>query len=577
MFKRLIAILVLFSAGISGCENEEQSAETDSRPNILWLVAEDLSPDYLPMYGDSTVRTLNLSGLAEDGVVYTNFFSPSGVCAPSRASIITGMYPSGIGANHMRTNSYTEVTGLPAYEAVPPPDVRMFTEYLRQAGYYTTNNSKQDYQFNAPVTAWDENGNYAHWRNREDLDQPFFSVFNFNVTHESGLFEPYGIREMELRHYNSGNRNVEIAPWNEKTDPSETPVHVSMNQWFDAPPYLPDTRTTQRDLWKVYNNIGEMDDQLGAIIRQLREDGELENTIIFFYGDHGGPLPRQKRLIYDSGLHAPLIIRFPDKMNAGTKDEQLISFIDLAPTILSLAGIEPPEYMQGQAFLGEYKSEKERRYVHAAVDRLDGYTDAIRAVRDKQFKYIRNYHPELPYYQPIEYREQIPSMQELLRLNDLGELNEIQSQWFRQSKPEEELFDLESDPFELHNLAGDTNVRSRLTELQKEMDRWLNEIGDDPKRSEVDLILELWDHTETQPVTSTPMISYSDSKVSISSETEGASIGYRIRSKETKPSHSWQIYSEAFEVSRNDTLEILAHRIGYVPSSPVTFIPQNNE
>ena len=151
-------------------------------------------------------------------------------------------------------------------------------------------------------------------------------------------------------------------------------------------------------MWKLYNNIAEMDQQVGAVLKQLEDDGLLENTIIFFYGDHGGPLPREKRLIYDSGLNTPMIIRFPDKKRAGTRDDQLTSFVDLAPTLLSLAGIQLPDYMPGLAFLGEHRAAEKRTYIHAAADRFDGFTDAIRAVRDKRFKYIRNYRPEQGYY-----------------------------------------------------------------------------------------------------------------------------------------------------------------------------------
>ena len=400
---------------------------------------------YIAAFGDSTIQTPNLSRLAAEGVRYPNLFSPSGVCAPSRAAIATGMYPSGIGANHMRTGSYTEVTGLPAYEAVPPSQVRMMSEVLRKNGYYCTNNSKKDYQFKDPITAWDESSNFAHWRNRGE-NQPFFSIFNFTTTHESGLFEPYGFRNNELRHYQAGDTTFASGKWNGRTLEEETPIHVAKDTDFPIPPYLPDTELVRRDMWKMYNNIAEMDRQLGAILDQLEADGLLESTIIFFYGDHGGPLPRQKRLIYDSGLNTPMIIRFPNQQRAGTIDAQLVSFIDFAPTIFSLAGIKPPVYLQGQAFLGDYSSDKQRAYIHAAADRFDGFTDAIRAVRDQRFKYIRNYRPQQGYYLPVEYRERIPITQELLRLKEEGALNEFQAQWFRETKDDEELFDCEKDP-----------------------------------------------------------------------------------------------------------------------------------
>lgn len=554
---------------IIGCKNETgeknsskiKEVELPKKPNILWLVTEDMGA-YLPMFGDSTIATPNLSRLAKEGVIYPNLFSTSGVCAPSRAAIATGMYPSGIGANHMRTTSYTEVTGLPKYGAVPPPEVKMISELLRGKGYYCTNNYKTDYQFKEPMTAWDDSSPYAHWRNRKN-EQPFFAVMNFTDTHESGLFEPYGHRYIEERHHHSGERDFTWKPG--KMTEDETPKHLPKDTDFDIPPYLPDTEIVRRDMWKLYNNIAEMDRQVGAVLKQLEDDGLLDNTIIFFYGDHGGPLPRQKRLIYDSGLNTPMIVRFPNKWKAGTVDEQLVSFVDFAPTLLSLTGSNPPEYLQGQAFLGEFKTEEERKYIHAAADRFDGYTDAIRAVRDKRFKYIRNYRPEQGYYLPIDYREQIPTMQELLRLRDTGELDSIQMQWFRKTKDPEELFDCVNDPHELHNLANDPKYATRLKELQTEMDRWIAEIGDQPNLPEKELLNQLWNSAEAQPLTANPVLIKKDNLVSVNCATEGASIGYKLIN-DGKVSESWSVYSGPFSVEKNTEIEVQAHRIGFKPS-----------
>ncbi|MCB0667011.1 MAG: sulfatase [Saprospiraceae bacterium] len=539
------------------------------KPNILWLVTEDMGA-YLPPFGDSTIETPNLSRLAAEGIIYTHLFSPSGVCAPSRAAIATGLYPSSFGANHMRTNSYTEVTGLPAYEAVPPPQARMMSEVLRMNGYYCTNNSKEDYQFKAPVTAWDESGNFAHWRNREP-GQPFFSIFNFTVTHESGLFEPYGFRKMEMRHYQSGDTSFAMSPWMERTSEEETPVHVSKDLDFAIPPYLPQTETVRRDMWKVYNNIAEMDRQVGAILKQLEEDGLLEKTIIFFYGDHGGPLPRQKRLIYDSGLNTPMIIRFPGKENAGSADHQLLSFIDFAPTIFSLAGIQPPAYLHGQAFLGTFRSDQPRAYIHAAADRFDAFTDAIRAVRNDRFKYIRNYRPEQGYYLPITYREQIPTMKELLELHQKGQLNEIQEQWFREEKPRNELFDCNKDPYEINNIATDPDYANTLEKLENEMDRWIAAIGDQPNLPEAELIKQLWNGASEQPVTQEPGIWIGNNKMTIICETDGASIGYKIKEASGWPT-SWAIYTDPIDSPAGDSLKVIAHRIGYKPSDVVNTV-----
>ncbi|MDH5367278.1 MAG: sulfatase-like hydrolase/transferase [Cyclobacteriaceae bacterium] len=551
---------------------EYSNLKIADRPNILWLVTEDMGP-YLAAFGDSTAHTPNLDRLASEGVVYPNLYSTSGVCAPSRAAIATGMYPSSIGANHMRTTSNMEITGLPSYEAIPPPQTRMLSELLRMNGYYCSNNNKQDYQFKAPLSAWDESNPYAHWRNRGE-NQPFFSVFNLEVTHESRLFEPYGIHKYDLRHYHSGDTSIAIR--GKKMDEEEIPIHVAKDTDFPIPPYLPDNEVVRHDLWKMYNNIAEMDRQLGAILKQLETDGLLESTIIFFYSDHGGPLPRQKRLINDSGLNSPMIIRFPNKQFGGMKDDQLISFVDFSPTLLSLIGMKPPQHLQGQAFLGKYQSSEERKFIHAAADRFDGFTDAIRAVRDKRFKYIRNYRPEQGYYLPVVYRERIPTMQELLRLRDEGKLNEYQAQWFREKKEKEELYDCLNDPHELNNLAADPANAQKIEELRKEMDRWINAIGDYPNLPERELIDKLWKGNDQQPVTDDPEFTVTNGKVIISCSTQGASVAYKIIDSDKKEASSWSIYSDPIVISPGSSIKTVTHRIGFKPSQIVTYsIPEN--
>lgn len=578
LFKILVVLCLCFTNCQTKKENKSETheeiakLELPSRPNILWLVTEDMGP-YIPPFGDSAVATPNLSKLAQEGVIYPNLYSTSGVCAPSRAALATGMYPSSIGANHMRTNSYNDEIGVPKYEAVPPPEVKMISELLRKQGYYCSNNYKTDYQFKAPVTAWDESSPYAHWRNREE-NQPFFSVFNFTETHESGLFEPYGFREIETRHYHSGNKDYKWKNYGEshaknRMTEEDTPIHLSKDTKFEIPPYLVDNEVTQRDMWKLYNNIAEMDSQVGAVLKQLEEDGLLENTIIFFYGDHGGPLPREKRLIYDSGLNTPMIIRFPKKAQAGIKDNQLISFVDFAPTLLSLIGEEPKPYMQGQAFLGPYKAE-ERNYIYGAADRFDAETDAIRAVRDKQFKYIKNYRPEQGYYLPISYRERIPAMQELLRLRDEGKLNDAQKQWFRERKPKEELFDCSVDPYELNNLADNPEYKDKRNELSAEMDKWLQAIEDNPDLPEGELVKKLWNGSDNQPVTSEPIIKNDNGKVTISCDTEGASIGFKVVVNGEKAPESWEVYENALDLPQDVKLIVKAHRIGFKPSKTIT-------
>ena len=545
---KFIGLLVLVLA-ISQCSNEETAKSEQAsgpklpqKPNILWLVAEDLSA-IIPPFGDNTVATPNLTRLADEGIRYTQVYSSSGVCAPSRTAIATGMYQNRIGAQHMRTTNIADfgVEGIVPYEAVPPAYVKMHSQYFREAGYYASNNAKEDYQFRKTVTAWDDSSRSAHWRNRAE-GQPFFSVFNFGITHESQVWAQAG-----------------------------NPLLVDENLEVPIPPYLPDSEIGRKDVRQVYPNIVAMDLQVGEILNQLEEDGLLDSTIIFWYSDHGGPLPRQKRLLYDSGIHLPLIIRFPDQYRAGEIDDQLISFVDFKSTILSLAGIEPPTYVDGRAFLGEYAASTSRDYVHAAADRFDSEYDTIRAVRDKRFKYLRNFNPEKPYYLPLTYREQMPVMQELLRMRDAGELNETQAQWFRTSKEEEELFDTENDPYELNNLAGDTSYAEKLAELRNELDSWMSYIDDKGLMPEVDLINSMWPNS-VQPTTLSPIASKAenDGAITLRSKTEGASIGYQILNDGEELGATWQIYQEPLAINEGQRLLVIAHRIGFTPSATIS-------
>lgn len=545
-----IILVMLLPVLLGACSNEyllsDSAPVLPERPNILWLVAEDLSP-IIPPFGDTTVETPNLSRLAADGVRYSHVFSTSGVCAPSRATIATGLYQNRIGAHHMRTTSVVDEgpPGLMPYEAVPPPQVKMHSQYFREMGYFTSNNAKEDYQFRKPLTAWDESNRDAHWRNRAP-GQPFFSIFNFGITHESQV-------------------------WAQQENPLLVPEDLAV----PVPPYLPTTDIALRDIRQVYSNIVAMDQQIGNILDQLEEDNLLDSTIIFFYSDHGGPLPRQKRLLYDSGIHLPMIIRYPDRWRSGEVDDQLISFVDFKSTALSLAGVKPPDYVDGRAFVGEFSNTPERRYVHSAADRFDNQYDTIRAVRDSRFKYLRNYNLDKPYYLPLPYREQMAIMQELLRLGERNELNEFQAQWFRSQKPPEELFDTDNDPFELQNLARDPRYADKLEELRGEMDAWLGQINDLGFMPELELIEHLWPDG-SQPETQAPRFSQRNGTVQLSSETAGANIAYQILSVEEgviaeELSETWQLYTRPIALADHEQLVAHAHRIGFAPSEQVIY------
>ena len=528
---KFIPILVyLFT--IFGCNNKIENQPL----NVLWLVAEDLSPDYLSVYGDFTVPTPNIDKLASEGVVYDYAFSTSGVCAPSRATLATGVYANSFGAQNMRTmwaEPNARRSGIIDYEAVPPPNVKMVSDIIRENGYYATNNSKTDYQFEMSVMAWDESSNNAHWKNRPNSNTPFFSIFNFGPTHEGNFFSNWDDEEFLV--------------------PEDSEINI--------PPYLPQNSVGERDLKKVYSRIVKLDEWIGEKIKELEDEGLLEKTIVFFYSDHGGPLPRQKRLLYDSGLKVPLVIRFPDGERAGKRDNRLVSFVDFPLTVLSLAGIEPPSFMQGQAFEGEYKSKSERKYIHGHADRFDESVDMIRAVRSKKFKYFKNFNPEKPYYLPLAFRERLPSMQELLRMRDTGELDEYQALWFRKSKPEEELFDIENDPHELNNIANNPQYTEVLTAMREECISWMNVIDDKGLIEEKELIESFYPNRKARQ-TELPIIEISEKNVSVNELTDGSRLGYRY-SSEKLPSKGWNHYNNPIDLKPNDTLEIIAHRIGY--------------
>ncbi|MBN1925227.1 MAG: sulfatase-like hydrolase/transferase [Prolixibacteraceae bacterium] len=544
-------IFVFFIAFLSGCSEKEKN----QKPNILWITCEDISPD-LSFYGDSTASTPTLDKLAQSGMVYDYAFTTVGVCAPSRSSIITGMYPVSIGTHNMRTgrdyagwgtrdysgpSNATDINGdsVPLYSAVIPPHVKCFTEYLREAGYFCTNNQKTDYQFAAPVTAWDQNGPDAHWRNRKP-GQPFFSVFNIEVTHESRIWL---------------NKNLPLTV---------LPAEVSL------PPYFPDNPVVRQDVARNYSNIELLDSQIKEKLDELEADGLRENTIVFFFSDHGGPLPRGKREHYDSGLRVPFVVYIPGR-EGGARIEEMISFVDLAPTMLSLAGMKPLSYMQGQAFLGKFKSVNEREYIYGSGDRFDEHSDMCRTVRDKRFMFVKNFHPELPSYKDVAYRKNIDMMNELLRLHNNGELDSLQEYYFREVKQEEEFYDCEKDPYQLHNLINDTSYGVEIERMRNELQRWREEVDDKGVVPEKQLFNTMWPNG-IQPVTESPRIIERNGNLVITCNTPGASIGYIVNCRNTRPGldGGWKLYTGPIPVIHGKTVYAISNRIGYRDSEIVS-------
>ncbi|MEZ6049664.1 MAG: sulfatase-like hydrolase/transferase [Planctomycetaceae bacterium] len=444
----------IYSLAIIGllfvCGSIHLSASESPRPNILWISCEDISP-HLACYGDPHAITPNLDQLATEGTRYTHAFTTAGVCAPCRSGIITGVYQSSLGTHHMRC------------EAQLPGFVKTFPTYLRDAGYYCTNNSKQDYQFKTPNGTWDESSGKAHWRNRKDKNQPFFAVFNFTGCHESGIA--------------SKNKYISVTK-DLKPEERQNP-----NALTTLPPYYADTPIIREDWKRNYELITAMDHWAGDLIDQLKEDGLYENTIIMFWSDHGVGLPRAKRWLYDSGTHIPLITRIPesfrvdDQGKPGTVTDQLVNSVDFGPTVLRLAGVEVPEHMQGQPFMGA-NLPAPRDYVYGARDRMDERYDIIRMVRDKKYKYIRNYEPWKPILEYVSYLEQGATMTNLRELFLACELPPEIEKLFTDSKAVEELYDCENDPHEVHNLAGNPEYKERLEKMRAEHLRWMEEIRD---------------------------------------------------------------------------------------------------
>jgi len=398
------------------------------RPNILWITCEDIGPQ-LGACGDSYSVTPQLDRLAARGQIYMNAWSNAPVCAPARTTIISGMYAPSTGGEHMRS-----MVPLPA-------GFKMFPQFLREAGYYCSNNNKEDYNLVKPPGVWDDSSTNGHWRNRAK-GQPFFSIFNILDTHEGQ------IRSRKLTGVH---------------DPAEVRV----------PAYHPDTPEVRRDWAQYYDNITTMDGKAGKILADLEADGLASDTIVFFYGDHGSGMPRSKRYPYNSGLNVSIFVAFPEKWRhlappgykAGAKSDRLVGFVDLAPTVLSLAGIQAAPYHQGQAFLGQY-TQPERPFNYGFRGRMDERYDMMRTVRDKRYVYIRNYMPHRIYGQHVGYMFETATTRIWKKLYDAGKLKPPQT-YFWETKPPEELYDLETDRDETRNLAARPEHRATLERLRQ--------------------------------------------------------------------------------------------------------------
>ncbi|QGJ69021.1 Choline-sulfatase [Planctomycetales bacterium 10988] len=422
-------LVVLLIPPLGNLVNAQEKA---AKPNILWISSEDNGPE-LGCYGDKYADTPNIDALAMKGLRYNVCWSNAPVCAPARTTIIAGMYATSTGGQHMRS-----MVKL-------PEDFKMFPQYLMDAGYYCTNNSKEDYNLEKPGKVWDQSNNKAHYKNRPG-DKPFFAVFNFTSSHESRIRR----RPHDIVH-----------------NPDDAPV----------PAYHPNVPPVRQDWAQYYDVVSAMDKQVGATLKELEKERLTEDTIVFYFGDHGSGMPRSKRWPYDSGLHVPLIVYIPEKFKdlmpddyqAGGSTDRLVSFVDFAPTVLNLAGVEIPKQIQGKAFLGKDLT-KPAEYIFGYRGRMDERYDLVRSVRDERYVYIRNFMPHRIYGQYIDYMFQTPTTKIWKTLYDEGRLEAPQT-FFWEEKPSEELYDLDQDPDEVVNLADSPEhqeIKERLSDALEE-------------------------------------------------------------------------------------------------------------
>ena len=435
IFQFFLILAIFLALGL------KQAQAAKKLPNILWITSEDNGP-HLGCYGDAYATTPNLDRLSKKGLRYTKAISTAPVCAPARTTIISGIYPPATGSEHMRSMTHL------------PKKFKMYPAYLRELGYYCTNNSKEDYNLREDGKVWDESSRNAHWKNRPE-GKPFFSIFNLTISHESQI------------------RN-RISPSNKIHDPNEARI----------PAYHPDTPEVRKDWAQYYDRITMMDKLVGNTLKEIKDAGLAEDTIIFYYGDHGSGMPRNKRWPYFSGLNVPFIVHVPEKYKhlaptdykAGGTSDRLIGFIDLAPTVLSIANIKPPSHLQGHAFMGKH-IDKSPEYSYGFRGRMDERYDMVRTVFDGRYIYIRNYMPHKIYGQFISYMFKTPTTRIWHEMHKSGKLNDAQSK-FWQTKPAEELYDLNNDRDEIINLAKSKEHEDIIKSLRRAHVKWVRDVRD---------------------------------------------------------------------------------------------------
>lgn len=437
----------VIAACVLGCFllHSSLGATAQQKPNIVWIITEDISPE-LGCYGYPFVQTPHLDQLASEGLLFTRMFSTAPVCSPSRSAMITGMYQTSIGAHNHRSHR-GDGYRLPA-------PVQPITEYFRQAGYFVCNGQmnadsikgpgKTDYNFKPDQPPFDG----YDWKQRRQ-GQPFFAEVQIGVTHRGGVWK------------------TEVQQHQPQIDP----------ETLQLPPYYPDHPVAKKDWSDYLESIQLMDAYVNVILKRLDEEGLSKNTLVIFSSDHGRCHVRDKQFLYDGGIRIPCIMRWPDRLKKGSTNGDLHSSIDISATILQAAGIPLPAHMEGRPlFDSKYKK---RPYIIAARDRMDETVDKMRAVRTKRFKYIKNYMPERPYMQPNLYKEtEYPVWNLLKELKAQNKLTPAQALFTADTKPAEELYDLQKDPYELHNLAGEKKYHKILQKMREQLEHWVKTTKD---------------------------------------------------------------------------------------------------
>jgi uncharacterized sulfatase len=423
--------------------------EAADRPNVVWILSEDNSHEYLKLYSPHGAATPAIDKLAEHGVVFDHAFSCGPVCSVARTTLMTSVYAPRLGTQYHRK----------IRAATLPEGWNLFPAYLRESGYHTTNNSKEDYNTTGHGHVWDESSRKATWRNRKE-GQSFFHMHTFGTTHEGSLHFP----------------EAQFKAKQVKTDPASVTV----------PPMYPATDLMRFTIARYHDNIQAMDQQVGKLVADLEKDGLLEDTFIFYFGDHGGVLPGSKGYLFDRSLHVPLVVRVPEKWKhlvdreLGSRAAGFVSFVDFGPTVLQLAGVEAPTYTDGRAFLGSGVTSAEvdqRDTAFGYADRFDGKYDFGRSIREGRYRYVRNFQAMYPNGLHNNYRYQMLAFAEWRDLYRDGKLNEVQSQFFRPS-PVEALYDIEADPYETFNLAGRPEHAERVADLRAKLTDWLKAMPD---------------------------------------------------------------------------------------------------